>query len=170
MCASCSQIPSLADLVQPEQFKNRYHHNQANREPNAFVITLAKTLIQVAQYHTGATPLELEELKRFARNLPVVPDDELTEKNKGLLRQLESERLRANCPSSWDCSASSSSRARRSSWSCRSVVARAFSALRALARRAELLSAVRFYRVAACRPSAVHDSAEFTHEISVFAY
>jgi len=90
-------IASLADLVQPEQFKKvlRYYHNQANREPNAFVITLAKTLIQVAQYHTGAMPPELGELKRFARNLPAVPDDELTDKNKGLLRQLESERLRA---------------------------------------------------------------------------
>src|SRR6516165_3603168 len=89
-------IASLAYLVQPEQFKKvlRYYHNQANHEPNAFVIALAKTLIQVAQYHTGATPLELGELKRLAGNLPAVPD-ELTDKNKGLLRQLESERLRA---------------------------------------------------------------------------
>ena len=86
----------LGDLVQPERFKKvlRYYHNQANHEPNAFVIALAKTLIQVAQYHTGATPMELGELKRLAGNLPAVPD-ELTDKNKGLLRQLESERLRA---------------------------------------------------------------------------
>ena len=49
------EIASLADLVRPERFKKvlRYYHNQANREPNAFVIGVAKTLIQVAQYHTG---------------------------------------------------------------------------------------------------------------------
>ncbi len=68
--------------------------NQANREPNAFVIGVAKTLIQVAQYHTGATSKELGELKRLAGNLPAMPFD-LTPKNKALLRQLESDRLRA---------------------------------------------------------------------------
>src|SRR5262249_25099953 len=89
-------IASLADLVNPERFKKvlRYYHNQANREPNAFVITLAKTLIQVAQYHAGATSMEVAELKRLAGNLPALPND-LTEKNKALLRQLESERVRA---------------------------------------------------------------------------
>ena len=87
---------SLADLVTPERFKTilRYYHNQANREPNAFVIGVAKTLIQVAQYHTGATSKEIGELKRLASNLPAVPFD-LTAKNKTLLRQLESERIRA---------------------------------------------------------------------------
>ncbi|HZM89973.1 MAG TPA: hypothetical protein VFF31_25865, partial [Blastocatellia bacterium] len=70
-------VTSLADLVRPESFKKvlRYYHNQANREPNAFVIVLAKTLIQVAQYHTGATSKELAELKRLARNLPALPFD-----------------------------------------------------------------------------------------------
>ena len=55
---------------------------------------MAKTLIQVAQYHTGATSEEVGELKRIAGKLPAVPFD-LTEKNKALLRQLESDRLRA---------------------------------------------------------------------------
>jgi integrase len=89
-------VASLADLVKLEQFKKvlRYYHDQANREANAFVIALAKTLIQVAQYHTGATPTEVAELKRSAGKLPPVPF-ELTDKNKALLRQLESERLRA---------------------------------------------------------------------------
>jgi integrase len=72
----------------------RYYHNQANREPNAFVITLAKTLIQVAQYYAGPTTMEVAELKRVAGNLPALPND-LTEKNKALLRQLESPRVRA---------------------------------------------------------------------------
>jgi integrase len=89
-------IASLADLVKPERFKKvlRYYHSQANREPNAFVVALAKTLVQVAQYHTGATSMDVGELKRLASNLPAVPFD-LTDKNKTLLRQLESERLRA---------------------------------------------------------------------------
>ena len=89
-------VTSLADLVRPESFKKvlRYYHNQANREPNSFVIVLAKTLIQVAQYHTGATSKEVQELKRLAGNLPALPFD-LTPKNKALLRQLESDRLRA---------------------------------------------------------------------------
>jgi site-specific recombinase XerD len=90
------EIASLADLVRPESFKKvlRYYHNQANGEPNAFVIGVAKTLIQVAQYHTGATSKEVGELRRIAGNLPAMPFD-LTEKNKALLRQLESDRLRA---------------------------------------------------------------------------
>jgi integrase len=89
-------IASLADLVKPERFKKvlRYYHNQANREPNSFVITLAKTLIQAAQYHTGASSMEVGELKRLASNLPAVPF-ELTDKNNALLRQLESDRIRA---------------------------------------------------------------------------
>jgi integrase len=87
---------SLADLVVPKRFKSilRHYHKQANGEANAFVIGLAKTLIQVAQYHTGATSKEISELKRLAGNLPLVPFD-LTAKNKTLLRQLESERTRA---------------------------------------------------------------------------
>jgi integrase len=89
-------IASLTDLVVPERFKSilRCYHKQANGEPNAFAIGLAKTLIQVAQYHTGATSKQIGELKRLAGNLPSVPFD-LTEKNKTLLRELESERLRA---------------------------------------------------------------------------
>jgi integrase len=89
-------IASLADLVKPQPFKKvlRYYHNQANREPNAFVITLAKTLIQVTQYHTGATSVEVGQLKRLAGNLPAMPFD-LTDKNKSLLQQLESDRVRA---------------------------------------------------------------------------
>src|SRR5262245_53143661 len=58
------EIASLADLIGPERFKKilRHYHTQANREPNAFVIGLAKTLIQVAQYHAGATSKEVGEL------------------------------------------------------------------------------------------------------------
>jgi integrase len=87
---------SLVDLVRPEPFKRilRHYHNRANREPDAFAIGLAKTLTQVAQYHAGATSKDVAELKRIAGNLPAVPFD-LTAKNKSLLRQLESERLRA---------------------------------------------------------------------------
>jgi hypothetical protein len=60
-------IHSLADLVTPERFKTvlRHYHEKANREPNAFVIGMAKTLIQIAQYHAGATPKEVSEFKRL---------------------------------------------------------------------------------------------------------
>jgi integrase len=89
-------IEHLADLVIPERFKIvlRYYHEQANREPNAFVIGVAKTLVQVAKYHVGASVEELSKLKHLASKLPAVPLD-LTRKNKSLLRQLESERIRA---------------------------------------------------------------------------
>jgi integrase len=90
------EVGSLADLVQPERFKAilRHYHKQANGEPNAFATCLAQTLIQVAQYFVGVTADELTQLKRIARKLPAVPL-EPTDKNKALLRQLESERLRA---------------------------------------------------------------------------
>jgi len=44
-------IDRLEDLVTPERFKKvlRHYHERANRAPNAFVIGIAKTLIQVAQ-------------------------------------------------------------------------------------------------------------------------
>jgi integrase len=86
-------IDRLADLVIPERFKRilRYYHDKANHAPNAFVIGVAKTLIQVAQYHAGASA---EELGKLNSKLPAVPFD-LTEKNKTLLRKLESERIRA---------------------------------------------------------------------------
>jgi integrase len=90
------EIAALADLVRPEQFKMilRYYHDQAPDKPRAFVVALAATLVQVAQYHAGATAEDVGELKRLARKLPTVPFD-LSAKNKTLLRQLESERLRA---------------------------------------------------------------------------
>ena len=89
-------ITSLADLVRPKSFKAilSYYHAQANAEPNAFVIGLATTLIQVARYRTHATAKKVRELKQLAAKLPQLPFD-LTSKNKGLLRQLESQRLRA---------------------------------------------------------------------------
>jgi integrase len=87
---------SLSELVRPERFKCvlRHYHNQANGEPNSFVIALAATLLQVAQHHVNATFDQVRELKRIASKLPSLPFD-LTAKNKTLLRQLESDRLRA---------------------------------------------------------------------------
>jgi hypothetical protein len=89
-------IDRLANLVTPERFKTvlRYYHEKANGEPNAFVIGVAKTLIQVAQYHVGAGAEKVSELKRLASKLPALPFD-LTEKNKALLRQFEFQRTRA---------------------------------------------------------------------------
>ncbi|MEZ5827108.1 MAG: tyrosine-type recombinase/integrase [Hyphomicrobiales bacterium] len=91
-----SDIASLADLVKPDRFKSilRYYHEQANRQPNAFVICVAKTLIQTAQYHVGVPADAVAQLKVIAAKLPPVPFD-LTAKNKSLARQFESEDLRA---------------------------------------------------------------------------
>ena len=82
--------------TQPQAFKTilRHYHDQANGEPNAFVNCLAQTLIQVAQYHAGASADEIRELKAIARKLPDIPFD-LTEKNKALLRQFDSQEILA---------------------------------------------------------------------------
>jgi integrase len=89
-------IKSLADLIEPERFKTilRHYHQRANGQPNAFVVCLAKTLIQVAYYHLGSSEDDVARMKRIASKLPQVPH-ELTAKNKALLRQFESDRLRA---------------------------------------------------------------------------
>jgi integrase len=90
------EIRSLADLVYPERFKIvlRHYHQRANGQPNAFATCLAQTLVQVAQYFVGVSADELAQLKRIAAKLPSIPFD-LTPKNKALMRQFESERLRA---------------------------------------------------------------------------
>src|SRR5262249_22487496 len=63
-------------------------------QPNAFVVCLAKTLIQAAQLHVGVEPEEVARLKSLASKLPSVAND-LTAKNKALLRHFESEALLA---------------------------------------------------------------------------
>jgi hypothetical protein len=89
-------IRCLADLLDVERFKLvlRHYHGRANGEPNAFVISLSTTLIQVAQFYLGATADQISELKRIAAKLPPVPLD-LTQKNKGTALQFESDHLRA---------------------------------------------------------------------------
>ncbi len=89
-------ITSLADLVQPERFKTilRHYHKRAEGQSNAFAISLAKTLIEVAQVFLGVPDKEVAQLKGIAEKLPAIPFD-LTPKNKALLRHFESERLRA---------------------------------------------------------------------------
>jgi integrase len=91
-----ADITSLADLVESERFKTvlRHYHGQRNGGPNAFAVGLAKTLVQVAKYHVGASADQVAELKNLAAKLPPIPFD-LTAKNKALLRQLEAPCLRA---------------------------------------------------------------------------
>ena len=91
-----ADIKCLADLLDLEHFKLvlRHYHGRANSQPNPFVICMAKTLIQVAQYYLGATADEVAQLKRIAAKLPTVPLD-LTQKNKALAVQFESDHLRA---------------------------------------------------------------------------
>ena len=89
-------LTSLAELVEPERFKMvlRHYHQRANGQPNAFVVGLAITLVQVAHHHLGASAERIAQLKRIASKLPSIPL-ELTAKNKACLRQFESDRLRA---------------------------------------------------------------------------
>jgi hypothetical protein len=119
-------IKALADLVQPERFKDilRYYHEQANRQPNAFVVCLAQTLIQVAQYYVCPTADEVTQLKRIANKLPPVPAD-LTPKNNALALQFESDHMRAKLlfyrRSSWQRSPGISLEAASASWTRKSL-------------------------------------------------
>lgn len=91
-----ADIASLADLVEREHFKTilRHYHGARDGKPSAFAVGIAKTLIQAAKHHAGASMERVAELKALAAKLPAIPFD-LTAKNKALLRQLESEGLRA---------------------------------------------------------------------------
>ena len=86
---------ALATLVAPENYKTilRHFHDEAIGAPNAFLESLGRTLIQVAQHHVGLSNDEVATLKLLRARLPAIPFD-LTAKNKALLTQLESERLR----------------------------------------------------------------------------
>jgi integrase len=90
------KISSLADLVQPEQFKTilRHYHDGADGQPNAFATGLAQTLLQVAGHHLPLTAEALAHLKRIAAKLPAIPLD-LTPKNKAMLRHFESDQMKA---------------------------------------------------------------------------
>jgi hypothetical protein len=90
------QVASLSILVKLERFKTvlRHYHERAHGQPNAFVICLAQTLIQVGYHYPGLSPDDIAQLKRIVAILPAIPH-ELTAKNKAFLRQLESNRLRA---------------------------------------------------------------------------
>lgn len=89
-------LSCLAHLVDADAFKTilRHYHERAEGKANAFAIGVAKTLQQVAKHHVGLNRDELERLKGLAAKLPSIPFD-LTEKNKKLLRQLDSELMRA---------------------------------------------------------------------------
>jgi integrase len=91
-----AQVTSLSILVEPERFKTvlLHYHERAGGQPNAFVVCLAQTLIQVAHHYLDCSHDHVAQLKRMAQKLPPIPH-ELTGKNKAFLRQLESDRLRA---------------------------------------------------------------------------
>lgn len=87
---------SLADLVKPEnvEFILGFYDDEAGQEPSAFNTGMATTLRQVANYHVRLPSIDLQRLKSLASMLPAVPLD-LTEKNKKVLRQFESDRMKA---------------------------------------------------------------------------
>ena len=88
-------IKSLAALVEPDRFKMVLRHYMgANGKPNAFVICMAKTLIAIAYYYLDLDAEHVERLKFYSSKLSSIPF-KLTPKNKALLRQFESQGLRA---------------------------------------------------------------------------
>jgi integrase len=90
------EITSLAELVKPERFKTilRHYHERAKGRPNAFVIGVAQTLLQVARHYLALSQEELAHLRRIASKLPTVPLD-LTPKNKAVVFKFESDALKA---------------------------------------------------------------------------
>jgi hypothetical protein len=87
---------SLALLTEPGSLKTvlRHYHKAADGKPNAFVVAMARTITDVARFHVRVSDERLKELKGIASKLPAIPND-LTEKNKELIRQLECEQTRA---------------------------------------------------------------------------
>jgi integrase len=90
------KVTALATLVEPAAFNAvlRFYHERAQGKANAFAGRVAVTLIDVARYHVQTGNEDLGPLKRIAAKLPSLPVD-LTEKNKALLRALESDEVRA---------------------------------------------------------------------------
>jgi integrase len=90
------ELRGLADLVRVDTFTRviRYYHEQAGKNPNAFVVVLAKTLIDVSRYSVRVPEEHLKEMKRPAGKLPSVPFD-LSSKNRRYLREIESQDMRA---------------------------------------------------------------------------
>jgi integrase len=91
-----AKICSLADLVAVENFKHilRHFHEEAGRSPSSFLESLARGLVQIAKYHVELGGDDLQRLRNLVSKLPKVPAD-LTEKNKALIRQFESQDVRA---------------------------------------------------------------------------
>lgn len=89
-------ITALTALATPEALKTvlRHYLVQAEGTPNAFAVGLGKTILQVARYHCRLPKADRDRLNQIATRLPSIPFD-LTEKNKALLRELESARVRA---------------------------------------------------------------------------
>ena len=65
-------MQQLSDLVTDEAFKVvlRHFYDRAEGKSNAFAISIAKTLIDVARFHVGIPPDHLAELKRLAGSRP----------------------------------------------------------------------------------------------------
>lgn len=92
---SIETLDGLAAMVTADAVKTvlRHYYDQADGKPSAFAAGIARTLIHIARYHVRVPEQCLEELKKIAGRLPVVPFD-LTVKNKTLLAALENEGLR----------------------------------------------------------------------------
>ena len=83
--------------MEPERFKAvvRHYHERATGKANAFATSVAKALLGIARSHVRVESPQLERLKKIAAKLPAVPFD-LTEKNRGLIHDLQDERVLAS--------------------------------------------------------------------------
>ncbi len=89
-------LTGLEMLVEIEAFKTilRHYHDKADGKASPFATSMATILKQVAHYHVRVGEAHHGELKRIARCLPTVEQD-LTDKMKALLRELEDPACRA---------------------------------------------------------------------------
>ena len=85
-----SAIGSLADLIQPENFKRilRRRHEMVRGRENTFNRNLADVVVRIAGEWAKADAKVLTELKRLAAKVPTPPAG-LTDKNKRFLRQFD---------------------------------------------------------------------------------
>jgi hypothetical protein len=89
-----AELQTLADLVKPENVKIvlRYYMGDDVTKPSRSAATIAKTLLAVARMHVRVSDDQNTQLKKIVGRLPSIPND-LTEKNKALLRLFDSDDL-----------------------------------------------------------------------------
>jgi integrase len=89
------ELRLLADLIDPEAAKRAltFQLSRHNNEPTVYIQGLAGTIVSIAKHWVQSSEAELEKLKTFRRRLGPRTQRGLTEKNRDMLRQLNSEEV-----------------------------------------------------------------------------